>query len=95
MPLFTLTCLDKADVLELRMAARPHHLAYVGTFGDAVKLAGPLLTGVEGSPKGSFFILDVEDETAVHAFADNDPYLGAGVFGERSVHAFRQVIGSL
>ena len=95
MPLFTLTCLDKADVMDIRMATRPDHLAYVGSFGDAVRLAGPLLTGVDGSPKGSFFILDVEDEAAVHTFADGDPYLSAGVFGERSVHAFRQVIGSL
>ena len=95
MPFFTLTCLDKADVLDLRMATRPDHLAYVGSFGDAVKLAGPLLTGVDGSPNGSFFILGVEDEKAAHAFADGDPYLSAGVFGERSVHAFRQVIGSL
>ena len=95
MPLFTLTCLDKSDVLDVRMATRPDHLAYVGSFGDAVKLAGPLLSDTDGSPKGSFFILDVENEAAAQAFADGDPYLSAGVFGERSVHAFRQVIGAL
>lgn len=95
MPLFTLTCLDKADVLDLRMATRPDHLAYVGGFGDAVKLAGPVLETSDGNPKGSFFILDVENEAAANAFADGDPYLAAGVFGARTVHAFRQVIGNL
>jgi uncharacterized protein len=95
MPLFTLTCLDKAGVLDLRMATRPDHLAYVGSFGAAVKLAGPLLVETDGSPKGSFFILDVENEAAVNAFADSDPYLSAGVFGERTIHAFRQVVGAL
>lgn len=95
MPLFTLTCLDKADVLELRLATRPDHLAYVGSFGDAVKLAGPILNGVDGNPKGSFFILDVDSEAAANAFADGDPYLSAGVFGERILHVFRQVIGAL
>jgi uncharacterized protein len=95
MPLFTLTCLDKAGVLDLRMATRPDHLAYVGSFGGAVKLAGPVLDQVEGNPKGSFFILDMESEAAANAFADGDPYLTAGVFGERVLHAFRQVIGTL
>jgi uncharacterized protein YciI len=95
MPLFTLTCLDKAGVLDTRMATRPDHLAYVGSFGEAVKLAGPVLDKVDGSPKGSFFILDMDSEAQVTAFADGDPYLSAGVFGERTVHAFRQVIGNL
>jgi uncharacterized protein len=95
MPLFTLTCLDKTDVLDLRMATRPDHLAYVGAFGDGVKVAGPVLEATDDNPKGSFFILDVENEAAAHAFADGDPYLAAGVFGERTLHAFRQVIGNL
>ena len=95
MPLFTLTCIDNADVLEVRMATRPDHLAYVGSFGDVVKLAGPLLTSVDGNPKGSFFILDVENEAAVNAFGDGDPYLVAGVFGERTIHVFRKAIGAL
>jgi uncharacterized protein len=95
MPLFTLTCLDKADVLGLRAETRPDHLAYVGSFGIAVKVAGPVLDGIDGNPKGSFFILDVADEAAAYAFADSDPYLIAGVFGVRTLYPFRQVIGSL
>jgi uncharacterized protein len=95
MPLFTLTCLDKANVLDLRMATRPDHLAYVGTFGAGVKLAGPVLDGVDGTPKGSFFVLDMDSEAAATAFADGDPYLTAGVFGERTLYPFRQVIGTL
>ena len=95
MPLFILTCLDNADVLDRRLATRPDHLAYVSSFGAAVRLAGPLLEGVDGTPKGSFFILDMKNEAAVTAFADGDPYLIAGVFGARSQHAFRQVIGTL
>lgn len=95
MPLFTLTCLDKEGALDLRMATRPDHLAYVGSFGAAVKLAGPVLDGPEGNPKGSFFILDMPDEAAANAFANGDPYLTAGVFGHRTIHAFRHVIGNL
>jgi uncharacterized protein len=95
MPFFTLTCLDNANVLELRMATRADHLAYVATFGSAVKLAGPLLDKVDGNPKGSFFVLDIDSEATAEAFAAGDPYQTAGVFGERTIHAFRQVIGSL
>jgi uncharacterized protein len=95
MPLFTLTCLDKPGTLDLRLATRPDHLAYVGGFGAAVKLAGPVLDQVDGNPKGSFFILDMDSEATANAFADGDPYLTAGVFGERTLHPFRQVIGNL
>lgn len=95
MPLFILTCLDKADVRDLRMATRSDHLAYVGSFGSAVKLAGPVLDGVDGNPTGSFFVLELDSIEAANAFADGDPYLSAGVFAQRTVHPFRQVIGPL
>ena len=95
MPLFTLTCLDKSGVLDVRLATRPDHLAYVASFGEAVKLAGPLLNETDGNPIGSFFIVDMTTSDDVNTFADNDPYRIAGVFGARTIHAFRQIIGNL
>ena len=93
MPLFTLTCLDAPAALEIRLATRPSHLDYVGTFGDKVRLAGPVLNEADGTPMGSFFILDMEDRAMVEAFAEADPYHKAGVFASRDIRAFRQVIG--
>lgn len=95
MTLFLLTCLDKEGALEQRMATRPAHLDYVATFGACVKLAGPVLDKVEGSPVGSHFILDVADQAAVEAFAAKDPYALAGVFKSHTIHPFRLVVGNL
>jgi uncharacterized protein YciI len=67
MTLFLLTCLDHEGALDKRMATRPAHLDYVGTFGAAVKLAGPVLNAPDGGPIGSHFILDVADQAAVEA----------------------------
>nr|QQZ50476.1 hypothetical protein JKL49_02335 [Phenylobacterium glaciei] len=43
MALFVMICLDKPGSLDLRMATRPAHLAYAGTFASVVKLGGPIL----------------------------------------------------
>jgi uncharacterized protein YciI len=43
MPLFVLSCLDKPNNLEGRMAAREAHLAYAASLDGRVKLGGPYL----------------------------------------------------
>jgi uncharacterized protein len=95
MPLFTLTCLDKANSLDLRMAERPRHLAYLENFTDSVKLAGPLLNDTDNSPIGSHLILDMASLAEVQAFAAGDPYSVAGLFETSTIHTFRATIGPL
>ena len=94
MPLFVLSCTDKADSLDLRMATREAHLAYVRERLSLVKLAGPYLTA-DGGMKGSLLVLDVEDEAAARAFRDNDPYFKAGLFQRIELTSFKVSIGSL
>ena len=94
MALFVLRCLDKPGALELRMATREAHLAYLQPQGDAVKLAGPLL-GADGSPVGSLLIIDVEDLAAAQAFSAADPYTKAGLWGDVEIAAFRLTLGQL
>jgi uncharacterized protein len=93
MPLFLLTCLDRANALDLRVEKRPAHLDYIKSVGDAVRVAGPLLDEVDGAMIGSIFILDLADRAAAEAFADGDPFHTEGVFGERTIRPFRQTIG--
>jgi uncharacterized protein len=95
MPLFALTCLDKAGSLELRMAERPRHLAYLESFKGSVKLAGPLLDDTDNSPIGSHLILDMASLAEVQAFAAADPYAVAGLFETSTIHTFRATIGTL
>ena len=94
MPLFTLMCFDKPNALDLRMATREAHLAYVRENLAMVKLAGPMLDADDGMA-GSLFILEAPDRAAVEAFNAADPYQKAGVFGQVEIRGFRASIGQL
>ncbi len=95
MALFILTCMDKPGALELRLTTRPDHLAHIARFGAAVKLAGPILSDLEGTPIGSHFILDMDDLATAEAFANEDPFAQVGVFESRTIYPFRMTIGTL
>jgi len=94
MPLFMLACFDKPNSLDLRMATREAHLAYVRENLAQVKLAGPLLDEADGMA-GSLFVLDVADRAAVKAFNAADPYQTAGLFERVEIRGFRASIGTL
>ena len=94
MPLFALICFDKPGSLDLRMATREAHLAYVGQHRAMLKVAGPLLDEAEGMA-GSMFILEAPDRAAVEAFTAADPYSQAGLFGQVEIRGYRASIGSI
>jgi uncharacterized protein YciI len=94
MPLFMLACFDKPNSLDLRMATREAHLAYVRENLAQVKLAGPMLDEADGMA-GSLFVLDVADRAAVKAFNAADPYQTAGLFERVEIRGFRASIGTL
>ncbi|GIU67189.1 YciI family protein [Candidatus Phycosocius spiralis] len=95
MALFIVTCLDKPSSLELRLATRPDHLAYIRRCGQGVKLAGPILSDPERRPIGSHFIVDVADLEEAKAFAQQDPYALVGLFESQVIHPFQITIGAL
>ena len=90
MPYYAIHCIDKPASLDLRMATRPEHLAYIGTAASDILVAGPLLDG-EGQPIGSLLIIDFPDRKAAVAFAAGDPYALAGLFASVAVTAWRKV----
>jgi uncharacterized protein YciI len=94
MPLFMLACFDKPNSLDLRLATREAHLAYVRENLDAVKVAGPLLDDAD-QMAGSLFVLDTPDRAAAEAFNAADPYNKAGLFGRVEIRGFRATIGQL
>lgn len=94
MPTFVLHCLDKADSLDLRMATRERHLAYVKSRAADVKVAGPMFDD-EGGMAGSMFILDVADKAAAKAFSDADPYTQAGLWRQLELNAVKVTFGQL
>jgi hypothetical protein len=94
MPLFILACYDKPNSLDLRMATREAHLAYVREKAAMVKVAGPMLDDAEAMA-GSLFILEAAGRGEVEAFNAADPYQKAGLFGQVEIRGFRASIGQL
>ena len=88
--LFALICVDKPGSLELRLATRPHHLAYLQAYIDRLVEAGPLLDQ-EGRPCGSLLIIDVNDRAEAEGFAAEDPYAKAGLFESTIIRGWRAV----
>jgi uncharacterized protein YciI len=88
--LFTLYCTDKPASLELRLAARPNHMAYLETYQSKLVLAGPLLD-TDGRPCGSLLIIDVNDRAEAEGFAAQDPYSLDGLFESVVIRPFRTV----
>ena len=94
MPLFTITWMDKPDSLEVRMAARERHLAYVAAHSDMVRLGGPFLDG-EGRMIGSMIVVEAESLGAAQAFHAADPYREAGLFDASDVRPWRVTLGAI
>ena len=87
---FVIYCLDKPNSLDLRMATREAHLAYIDTKPIHIVIAGPLLDA-NGGMKGSMFVVEANDLAEVQRFSAADPYRKAGLFGSVDIHGFRKV----
>ncbi len=88
--LFAVICTDRKDSLEVRLANREAHLAYIGESG-VVAQAGPFLDA-EGQMCGSLVILDVADMDAARNWAANDPYARAGLFADVRIEQWKKVV---
>lgn len=88
--LFAIVCTDRPGRLDLRLATRPAHIAYLTTYRSKLVHAGPMLD-LDGRPCGSVLIVDVEDIAAAEGFATQDPYAQAGLFESTVVRGFRTV----
>ena len=86
-----LICQDRPGALDIRLANRDAHLAYIRETG-VVAQAGPLLDA-EGAMAGSLVILDVPDLAAAEAWAKSDPYARADLFASVQIRPWKRVIG--
>ena len=88
--LFALINTDRPGALELRMATRPAHLAFMAEQAAKIVSAGALLDA-EGRPAGTLALLELPDRAAAEAFAAADPYAKAGLFESSVLRPFRPV----
>jgi len=94
-PAYVLICHDKPDSVDLRLATRPDHLAYISENRHGVlKLGGPLLNDAE-KPVGSLMIIETENLSAAQRFADDDPYAKADLFESVEIKPYKFVAGDL
>lgn len=93
MPLFVVSWMDKPNSLDVRMAAREAHLAYVRETG-VVRLGGPFLDE-NGDMAGSMIIIEADDLEAAKAWHAADPYRGAGLFETSEVRPWRTTVGAI
>ena len=87
MPLFVISWRDKPGSLDVRMAAREAHLAYVHGQGG-VKLGGPYLDE-GGRMCGSLIIYEAASLEEAQAFHAKDPYRLAGLFETSTITPWR------
>jgi uncharacterized protein len=96
--LYAIIATDRPDSLAARLSARPAHLERLQALQDQGRLvlAGPhpAVDSPDPGPAGftgSLIVAEFADLTSAQAWAQADPYAGAGVYAEVQVKPFKQV----
>lgn len=96
--LYAIICEDEADSLEKRISVRPAHLQRLQDLQDQGRLftAGPHPAIDSSDPgeagfTGSLILAEFDSLAAARQWADEDPYLDAGVYERVTVKPFKKV----
>ena len=96
--LYVIYAEDIADSLEKRTSVRPAHLARLQLLHDEGRLltAGPMPAVDSNEPgaagfTGSTVIAEFESLEAAQSWANDDPYIAAGVYHKVSVKPYKKV----
>ena len=96
---YSLVSEDVENSLEKRAAARPAHLARLSQLREQGRLlvAGPnpAIDAIEPGPagfSGSLVVAEFESLEEAQRWADEDPYVAAGVYREVTVKPFKPVL---
>ena len=96
--LYVIYAEDIADSLEKRLLVRPAHLARLQLLHDEGRLltAGPMPAVDSNEPgaagfSGSTVIAEFESLEAAQSWANDDPYIAAGVYRQVSVKPYKKV----
>lgn len=97
--LYAVIAEDNPGTLEQRLAARPEHLKRLQQLQDdgRLVLAGPHPAVDAEDPgsagfTGSLVVAEFPSLAEARAWADADPYVNAGVYGQVTVKPFRKVL---
>ncbi|WP_440055857.1 YciI family protein [Pseudoalteromonas sp. T1lg65] len=97
--LYMIYSTDVENSLQKRLAARPDHLARLQQLKEQNRLfaAGPLPAVDSNDPgesgfTGSLVIAEFENLEAAQAWANDDPYINAGVYAQSVVKPYKLVL---
>ena len=90
--LFAITCIDKPDHLEVRLANRSAHLEFLKGILGRLVAAGPTFGDDGTSMNGSLVIADFPDRAAAEAYFSTDPYAKADLFESVTIRAYKKVL---
>jgi uncharacterized protein YciI len=96
--LFAIVAEDRPDSLALRLSARPDHLGRLEQLQaeGRLVLAGPFPAVASESPgslgfTGSLIVAEFESLETAQDWAQQDPYVAAGVYAHVTIKPFKQV----
>lgn len=96
---YAIVCEDVENSLPLRAGARPAHLERLQVLADQGRLlvAGPFPALDTEDPgeagfTGSLIVAEFDSLEEAQAWADSDPYVEAGVFGNVMVKPYKRVL---
>lgn len=75
--LYAILFTDDDAHAEIRPRLMPQHLAFLERNRDRIQSAGPLTEA--GSPAGGLWLVEAEDEAAVRALYQQDPFWPTGL----------------
>lgn len=97
--LYAIWAQDVEDSLEKRLTARPDHVARLKALVDEGRLilAGPMPAVDSSDPgeagmTGSLIVAEFTSLEAAQSWAQDDPYIAAGVYEQVSVKPFIKVL---
>jgi uncharacterized protein YciI len=92
--LFVIHAIDREGDGSVRLANREAHLGFLGKAGNAVKLAGPLLSDDGSRMVGSMLVIEAESLADARAWAAGDPYKAADLFESVDIRPWKAAVGS-
>lgn len=97
--LYTFVCLDVENSLDKRLSVRPAHVARLLELQEQGRLVAagpnPAIDSEDPGPagfSGSIIIAEFDSLQAAQSWADNDPYIEAGVYQTITVKPFKMVL---
>ncbi len=88
---YLITCVDKKNSIDLRLATREEHIKYLKKIKKKLLLAGPILDK-NRNPVGTVLVLDFDNIQRVNLFLKNDPYSKVKLFKSIKILEFKKVL---